>query len=171
MNLRRPQLVHPVNHVTHTIDRAHTHPAELVIVGCSAEKTSTSTPLPALDLYDGGCVPHLRARVGHLPHQRSRVRFLSAEHGLVTADTRLHTYDRPLNRVRAVELRPRVRAQLQPDLHGDHVPSGILVVAEPLYLVLLADLLTDPRRPRIHWIADHAGGWPEAAAILDAWGW
>jgi hypothetical protein len=161
MNLRRLQLAHT----------AHADRAELVIVGCSAEKTPTATPLPALDLYDGGCVPHLRARLGHLPHQRSRVRFLSAEHGLVTADTRLHTYDRPLDPARAIALRPRVRAQLQADLPTDHIPDDILVIAEPLYLVLLADLLADPHRPRIHWIADHATGWPDAAKVLDAWGW
>ncbi|WP_329007622.1 hypothetical protein OG271_18065 [Micromonospora rifamycinica] len=171
MNLRRLRLAHPVDALTHTAATAHTHPAELVIVGCSAEKTPTTTPRPALDLYDGGCVPDLRSRVGHLPHQRSRVRFLSAAHGLVTADTRLHTYDRPLDPARAAELRSRVWAQLQPDLFSDHTPDDILVVAEPLYLVLLADLLSDSRRPCIHWIADHAGGWPEAAAILDAWGW
>ncbi|MDG4751309.1 hypothetical protein O7630_10185 [Micromonospora sp. WMMD718] len=170
MNLRRPRLANPAKAIAHTVSEAHSQ-AELVIVGCSAEKTPTLRPLPALDLYDGGCVPHLRARVGHLPHQRSRVRFLSAEHGLVTADTRLHTYDRPLDPARAAELRPRVWAQLQADLHSDHIPDDILVVAEPLYLVLLADLLADSHRPRIHWIADHADGWPQAAAILDVWGW
>ncbi|MFY1614686.1 DUF6884 domain-containing protein [Micromonospora sp. WMMD736] len=161
MNLPRLRLAHT----------AHAERAELVIVGCSAEKTPATTPLPALDLYDGGCVPHLRARLGHLPHQRSRIRFLSAEHGLVTADTHLHTYDRPLDPARAVALRPRVRAQLQADLLTDHIPDDILVIAEPLYLVLLAELLADPHRPRIHWIADHDAGWPEAAKVLDAWGW
>ncbi|WP_327009690.1 hypothetical protein OHA72_22145 [Dactylosporangium sp. NBC_01737] len=146
-------------------------PPELVIVGCSAEKTATRIPLPALDLYDGGCVPPLRARIGHSPQHRSRVRFLSAEHGLITADTRLHPYDRPLDPDRAGELRPQVWAQLQPDLRHDGGPDDILILAEPLYLVLLADLLAIPGRPRLHWIPDHAHGWPDAAVLLDAWGW
>jgi hypothetical protein len=47
----------------------------------------------------------------------------------------------------------------------------VLVVAEPLYLVLLADLLALSGRPRVRWIPDHAGGWPRAAAVLDEWGW
>jgi hypothetical protein len=145
-------------------------PVQLVIAGCCKEKATTRTPLPALDLYDGCCVPHLRARVGDRPGQRSRVRFLSAEHGLVTADTPLNPYDRPLDAARATTLRPHVWTQLQHDLRGS-APPDVLVIAEPLYLVLLADLLAHPARPRIHWIADHANGWPEAAALLDVWGW
>jgi hypothetical protein len=143
----------------------------LVIVGCSAEKTATSRPLAALELYDGGCVPPLRARLGHLPHLRSRVRFLSAQHGLITADIPLATYDRPLDPARANELRPRVWAQLRAELLETGMPANVLIIAEPLYLVLIADLLAAPERPRVHWIPDHAHGWPHAAAVLDRWKW
>lgn len=145
--------------------------ARLVIFGCCAEKATGPGPLPALDLYDGGCVPPLRSRLGHDARLRARVRFLSAEHGLVTADTRLHTYDRTLDPDRAVELRPSVMAALTREMTTHGVPHEVLVVAEPLYLVLLADLLALPARPRVHWIADHAHGWPQASAVLDEWGW
>ncbi|GAA4466433.1 DUF6884 domain-containing protein [Phytohabitans houttuyneae] len=149
-----------------------TDPArQLVIVGCSAEKTATREPLPALELYDGGCVPPLRARLGRLPRLRARVRFLSAQHGLITADTPLHTYDRPLDAARAAELRPPVWARLRAQLRETGMPTDILVIAEPLYLVLIADLLAAPERPRVHWIPDHAHGWPHAAAVLDRWKW
>ncbi|WFE27689.1 hypothetical protein O7623_00250 [Solwaraspora sp. WMMD791] len=142
----------------------------LVLVGCSKEKSATRRALAAFDLYDGGCIPPMRARLGYWPH-RDRVRFLSAEHGLVHAETPLHTYDRPLDPHRAVELRPRVAAALTAEFDAAGVPDEILVVAEPLYLVLLADLLAHPARPRIHWIPDHASGWPDAARVLDTWGW
>lgn len=146
-------------------------PSRLVIVGCCARKTSTAQPVPALELYDGGCVPPLRARLGHNPRLRARIRFLSAQHGLVTADTPLHAYDRPLDPARAAQLRPHVWAALHTDLGATGWPNQILVIAEPLYLVLLADLLAAPQRPRLHWIPDHAHGWLQAAAVLDDWTW
>lgn len=152
---------------------AEDHPvlSRMVIVGCSARKAVTPGPLAALELYEGGCVPPLRARLGGQPQLRARVRILSAEHGLVTADTPLHTYDRPLDPGRAAELRPAVMAALHREMTIDGVPHEVLVVAEPLYLVLLADLLALPARPRVQWIPDHAHGWPQASAVLDQWGW
>ncbi|GIF76205.1 hypothetical protein [Asanoa siamensis] len=143
----------------------------LVLVGCSAEKTPTQQTLAAIDLYDGGCIPPLRVRLGQEPRLRARVRFLSAQHGLITADTPLRTYDRPLDPARAAELRPTVWDRLQTELLETGMPTDILVMAEPLYLVLIADLLAAPERPRVHWIPDHAHGWPHAAAILDHWKW
>ncbi|MGH3737675.1 MAG: DUF6884 domain-containing protein [Micromonosporaceae bacterium] len=151
----------------------HVDPAarRLVIVGCSARKSTVPVPLPALELYEGGCVPRLRARVGAVPRLRARVRILSAEHGLVTADAPLRAYDRRLDPRRAAALRPTVGDALRRDIAVDGAPVEVLVVAEPLYLVLLADLLAMPRRPRVHWIPDPTHGWPEAAAVLDEWGW
>ena len=40
--------------------------SRLMIVGCCAEKSTTPRPQPALDRYDGGCIPPLRARLGPL---------------------------------------------------------------------------------------------------------
>jgi len=165
MSRRHLEQVTPAN-PTHADPALH-----LVLVGCSAEKTATQQPLAALELYDGGCVPPLRARLGHQPRLRARVRFLSAQHGLVTADTPLHSYDRPLDPARAAKLRPRVWARLRAELMETSMPTDILVLAEPLYLVLIADLLAAPERPRVHWIPDHAHGWPHAAAVLDRWKW
>lgn len=149
------------------------HPirSRLVIAGCSRQKVTGPGPYPALELYDSGCVPPLRARLGHDARLRARVRFLSAEHGFVTADTLLRWYDRPLTPGRAVELRPQVTAALAAEFAIDGVPDEVLVIAVPSYLVLLADLLALPARPRVHWIPDHAHGWPHAAAVLDRWGW
>jgi len=143
----------------------------MVILGCSARKADASGPLPAFELYEGGCVPPLRARLGGDPRLRARVRFLSAEHGLVTADTSLHTYDRPLDPDRAVVLRPAVMSALHHEMASGGIPHEVLVVVEPLYLVLLADLLSLPARSRVHWIPDPAHGWPQACTVLDQWGW
>lgn len=142
----------------------------MMILGCTARKSATPGLLPALELYDGGCVPSLRARLGGDSRLRARVRFLSAEHGLVTADTPLRSYDRPLDLDRAVALRPTVMSALHREMVIDGVPHEVLVVAEPLYLVLLADLLALPARPRVHWIPD-AQGWQQAHAVLDQWRW
>ena len=109
--------------------------------------------------------------LGRTPARRARIRILSAQHGLVAADTPLAWYDRALDAARAVELRPAVRQRLTDEFDADGTPEEILIIAEPLYLVPLADLLALPGRPPIHWIPDHADGWPAAATILDRWGW
>jgi hypothetical protein len=113
----------------------------------------------------------LRDRLGHRPAHRARVRFLSAQHGYITADTQLSTYDRALDPARAHELRPLVDQQFRLDLNAHGTPGHILLIAEPLYLVLIADLFAVPQRPCIQWIPDHTHGWPEVAAVLDEWGW
>ncbi|KWW97746.1 hypothetical protein TH66_19905 [Carbonactinospora thermoautotrophica] len=142
----------------------------LVIAGCSRRKTPTRVPVPALELYQGGIAPQLRRRLGARPEFRERIRFLSAEHGLITADQRLLPYDRPLTAARAVELRPRMAEAIADEFAARGVPEHVLIVAEPLYLVLLADLLAHPARPLLHWIPDPRD-WPRAAAVLDAWRW
>lgn len=143
----------------------------LVIAGCSARKTPSDTALAAFELYAGGCVPRLRARLGWQPELRGRVRFLSAEHGFITADTPVHAYELPLDPVRAHELRRLVARQLHQEFTDIGVPAEVLIIVEPLYLVLIADLLALPERPRIHWVPDHTRTWADAATVLDRWGW
>ncbi|MEV4091087.1 DUF6884 domain-containing protein [Streptosporangium saharense] len=95
----------------------------LVIVGCSRRKKTTTVPCPALELYEGGCVPHLHRRVGHHPALRSRLRILSAEHGLVSANRLLLPYDRHLTPNRARELRPPTVAVLNEEFERDGRPE------------------------------------------------
>ncbi len=149
------------------------HPVagRLVVVGCTRRKTATQTPVPALALYQGGCVPQLRARFGHRLDLRARVRILSAEHGLVDADTPLLPYDRALTAERAAQLRPGVGARLLAEFATHGVPRAMLVVAGPLYLRLLSDVFMATPRPALEWFADPAADWDHAAAVLDRWGW
>lgn len=142
----------------------------LVIVGCSRRKLATDVPVAALELYQGGAVPWLRERVAAKPARRSRVWVLSAEHGLVSADRPLLPYDRPLTLERAEELRHQVAETVRQTL-GESRSGEVLAIVEPLYLVCLADLLTTPDRPAIHWVPDPVGEWAAAAAVLDRWGW
>jgi hypothetical protein len=143
----------------------------MVFVGCSRRKLATTIPVPALQLYQGGAVPALRARVGGRAKLRDRVRILSAEHGLLNADTPVLPYDRPLTPARADQLYAQVGATLMTDLLAHGVPRAVLVVAEPLYLSLIVDLFWIPGlRPALTWVAHHAL-WPHAAAVLDRWGW
>jgi hypothetical protein len=142
----------------------------MAIIGCSARQAVTPGPLPGLELYEGGCVPPLRTQLGGQPRLRPGVPILSAEHGLVTADTPLHTYDRPLDAGRSAELRPTAMAALRQEMITEEVPHEVLVLAEPPYLVP-AEPLALPTRPRAQWIPDLADDWPQASAVRDHWGW
>ncbi|MFG2913125.1 hypothetical protein ACGF0D_09565 [Kitasatospora sp. NPDC048298] len=143
---------------------------DLVIAGCSRRKAPGTGLLPAMELYTGGIAPELNARFAGHPHARSRIRFLSAAYGLVGADDLIAAYDQCLTRDRAEGLRRIVNGQLSRDFTANGVPRRVLLILEPDYLVLLADLLALPERPALHWISDPRG-WPQAAAVLDEWRW
>ncbi|TQF05551.1 hypothetical protein E6W39_29135 [Kitasatospora acidiphila] len=143
---------------------------DLVIAGCSRRKAPERRPLPALERYTGGIAPHLRTRFAGHRQARERIRFLSAEHGLIRADALLTSYDRQLTVARAERLRPLIAEQLEHEFQNRGVPERVLLVLEPAYLVPLADLLAHPARPALQWIYDPRG-WAEAAAVLDEWRW
>ncbi|PZG44538.1 hypothetical protein C1I98_17030 [Spongiactinospora gelatinilytica] len=136
---------------------------KLVIVGCSRRKRDTATPVPALDLYEGGCIPQLRRRIGHLPGLRRQVRILSAEHGLIDADQPLLPYDRVLTPGRACELRRSTGVVLA--RYG--TPTGVLLIAEPPYQDIVREHL---RNVRVRLVNDPRD-WATASVVLDTWGW
>lgn len=143
----------------------------LVILGCSRRKRRTRTPIPALELYEGGCIPELRRRLGNRPAFRDRVRILSAEHGLITADLPLLPYDRVLTDQRAVELRPQVTAALCREIETAGPLKAVLVAAEPRYQALVTEPLTGRFTcPDLQIVSD-VHGWGAISAILDSWGW
>jgi hypothetical protein len=145
--------------------------ANLVIAGCSRRKLVTAAPVPALTLYQGGCIPALRARLAGSPALTDRVWIMSARYGLVRAATPLACYDERLTLPAAKALQPAADATVAGLWsHGD-APAELLLLLEPLYLVPLAGLLARPDRPRLHWLPDPLADWPAATAILDAWGW
>ncbi|MGH3869133.1 MAG: DUF6884 domain-containing protein [Pseudonocardiaceae bacterium] len=138
----------------------------LVIVGCSRRKTSTSEPVPALDLYQGWCIPLLRQRIGEHPEYRARTLILSARHGLIGADEPLAAYDQRLTAERAHQLREPVRAAARAHLAA-HPTDQALLLLEPDYL----DLLGNVPVPIALTVTNPIAHWSVVTAMLDGWGW
>jgi uncharacterized protein DUF6884 len=143
--------------------------SRMVFAACSRRKLIVHEPVPALDLYQGGCIPQLRGRLGRSPRHRARIRILSAQYGVITADRPLMPYDRHLDPAHAQLLRPAVTKTLAGEARADGLPSECLIIAEPVYLTLLTDLLFAP--VQVHWIDDVRNGWDRASDVLDSWGW
>ncbi|SEG93860.1 hypothetical protein SAMN04489712_14111 [Thermomonospora echinospora] len=142
----------------------------LVITGCSRRKRNTQVPLPALDLYEGGCIPELRRRLGHIPAFRARLRILSAEHGLIGADEPLLPYDRKLTPSRAAELRPLVTEHLRREFAATGTPPAVLLAAGPDYQSLVVGLLGSIDGLRLQTV-DDTRHWAAISSVLDGWGW
>ncbi len=81
------------------------HDRRLLIIGCSARKHSVDRKLLAWDLYDGVVFRMLKAlrRKGQMP-SGTDILILSAEYGIVEAETRIKHYDRKMDEARAKEL-------------------------------------------------------------------
>lgn len=144
----------------------------LIIVNCSREKLVTSAPIPALDLYQGACVPRLRSQFGDDPAHRARIRILSAAHGLLRPDDPVATYDRRLRTAtQAEELeRQLVGDQLDDELAASPSLSHVLVIVEPLYLRALQRLFEHMARLKLVCIPD-PWAWQDGLLELRHWGW
>ena len=142
-----------------------------IIVGCSKRKRASQEPLAALDLYEGGCVPWIRRRADMQAHLRECVFILSAQHGLLGANDPILPYDHPLSLNRAGELRSLVWQAVQERILMPLMPAHLLIIAEPLYFLLLADMLAYTNRPLLHWIPDLSTNLTEVESMLNEWGW
>jgi len=141
----------------------------MIIAGCSRRKLQTAVPVPALDLYQGGCIPALRARTQEIGWLRSRTWILSAEHGLLHADVPLLPYDRRMDGPRAAWLRPAARRRLREEFRQRGFPREVLVIAGPLYQLALADLASLAGADRVRWVDDPAREWEKASAVISTW--
>lgn len=145
----------------------------LIIVNCSREKLVTSAPVPALQLYQGACVPRMRAHLVSDPARLVRIRILSAAHGLLHPDDAIHTYDRRL-RTKADALRlheHRVHDQLDAELAETPDLTHLLVIVEPLYLLALQRLFDHLDRLTSVTIIPDPWGFHDGMAVLRQWGW
>ncbi|MEU2874034.1 DUF6884 domain-containing protein [Streptomyces olivoreticuli] len=142
------------------------HVGGLVVVGCSRRKIVTTLPVPAIDLYQGWCIPMLRARLGPGTAQRRRVLIFSARYGLIRADEPVSTYDQPMTRGRASALRVPVRRALAQHLKT-YPTREALVLLEERYL----DVMGLPGAPVVHAITDPVAHFAAARRILDSWSW
>jgi len=141
----------------------------MVIAGCSRRKLQTAVPVPALDLYQGGCIPALRALAQESSWLRSRTWILSAEHGLLHADALLMPYDRRMDEQRAALLRTAACRHLREEFRQRGLAREVLVIAEPLYQLALADLVSLAGADRVRWVGDPAREWDQASAVISTW--
>lgn len=141
----------------------------MVIAGCSRRKLQTAVPVAALDLYQGGCIPALRARAQETGWLRSRTWILSAEHGLLHADAPVLPYDRRMDGQRAAWLRPAACRRLREEFRQRGLPREVLVIAEPLYQLALAGLVSLAGAERVRWVDDPAREWAKASAVISTW--
>lgn len=142
----------------------------MVIVGCSARKLPTTTPVAALDLYQGWCVPQLRAHVRGCPRLWEHILVLSGQHGLIHADTPLMPYDQPLTPQRVTDLRPQVHQAWVRQARRAAV-GELLLLLEPAYLELIGPSLCCHPPAIAQWIPDPTRTWEHAITVMDRWGW
>jgi hypothetical protein len=145
----------------------------LIILNCSRSKLVTSSPLPALELYQGACVPHAREHFASDPARRARIRILSAQHGLLRPDDLICTYDRRLTtRVDALRLHEQtVSGQLDAELADTPTLRHLLIIVEPLYLLALQHVFDRPDRLEHLAIVTSPWAWPDGVEHLRRWGW
>ncbi|MEV0675864.1 DUF6884 domain-containing protein [Actinosynnema sp. NPDC050436] len=140
----------------------------LIIVSCSREKLVTTTPVPALELYQGALTPRLRDHLA--PEHRARLRILSGACGLLHPDDLVGTYEHKLRtRGEAQALRARVSARLTTDLRAEAL-RHVLVVLKPLYLAA-AECLFDHAPPLTLTVLPDPVDWAGTSAVLSGWGW
>ncbi len=141
----------------------------MIIAGCSRRKLQTAVPVSALELYQGGCLPALRALAHKTGWLRSRTWILSAEYGLLHADAQLLPYDRRMDEQRAALLRPAACRCLREEFRQRGVPREVLVIAEPLYQLVLADLASLAGPDRVRWVDAPSCEWAKASAVISTW--
>jgi hypothetical protein len=134
----------------------------LLFLACSATKRPDAGLLPAIDRYDGPAFrllrKHLRAHTGAAGTLDMLI--LSAEFGLIAADTLIPCYDRRMDAWRAIELRPQVRAQAQSLLSSRPSYTATLTNLGKVYTYTLTwDEATTPLLGRLRFgIVTHAQG-------------
>jgi hypothetical protein len=81
------------------------HDRRLLVIGCSARKRRVEKKIAAWELYDGTVFRTLKAlqRKGLMP-SGTDILILSAEHGIISPETRIRFYDRKMDATRAKEL-------------------------------------------------------------------
>lgn len=150
------------------VSRTLTPEEGLIVVSCSKEKLDTDERVPALELYEGALVPYLRKHLDAAYH--SRIRILSAQHGLLRPDERIATYDRKLrNHDEALALQRLVAGRLTKDLRSPAL-QHVLVALAPLYLTA-AVCLFDYAPPLRLTVLSGTDDWSGASSKLTQWGW
>jgi hypothetical protein len=106
-----------------------------LIVSCSRTKVASPEPMPAIQRYDGPAYRVLRKFLAEAPDaSRSLdVYILSAEFGLIEAETKIPVYNRLMTASRAKELRPHVMDVVQHEISPQGYSEVFLSMSQ-LYL-------------------------------------
>lgn len=135
----------------------------LLILSCSATKRPDLNLLPALLRYDGPAYRLLRKALRELAEvHQPRIAILSAEFGLIAADTPIPWYERQMDKARAAALAPLVQRELGAILTAG--PTDVFIHLGRDYLVALGAV------PRGSWrVFDAQGSIGERLGQLRRW--
>jgi hypothetical protein len=139
----------------------------LMIISCGATKRHDPGLLPAIERYSGPPYRTLRASLRELAQaRRPAIRILSAEFGLIAAETPIPDYDHRMTPARASELAEQVRLSLWLALeHGGYAATFISLGAD--YWPALALDPTD--RAHLGELTVAQGGIGQRMAQLKRW--
>lgn len=107
----------------------------LLILACSAKKTETADPLPAIDMYQGVLFSVLKKALREDPSLGSKLKILivSAKYGLIQADTNIYYYDLKMTPKNAVLQKKSNTLRLKNILKAE-MPETIVFAAGKTYL-------------------------------------
>jgi len=113
---------------------------KLLLIACSNRKVRAKGLLPAIERYDGVMYRVIRKamREGYFPPNVD-IKILSAQYGLIDAETRIAYYDRKIDRKRAIELRPQVLRDLKKAFQGSEY-SEVFINLGKTYLLAINGL-------------------------------
>lgn len=138
----------------------------LVILGCSQRKRQTSRILPAIDRYNGPVFGVLRKHTRETPDNPAAVCVLSARFGLIRGERKIPRYNLQLSGRGVVDLRQRVKKQLERTLKTIK-PKRLFVSVGAQYWPLLSEGLQHKLNTRNVVVA--TGGIGGRASQLSRW--
>lgn len=128
----------------------------LLIQSCSKSKNHLDGPVSALDLYSGYFFKIIKkAMRENVFDERIDISILSAEYGLIDAETEIEWYDRRMDSERAKELAPAVQRELRSKV--DDTYRMIIVNLGSTYQLALEGLESNIRPEVYHVEGDGIG--------------
>ena len=122
-----------------------------IIAGCSNRKRESSISLPAIDLYQGGCIPSLRNRLASGLCSNDDVFILSGKHGILRSRDKILPYDLKINEVASREQYVAIAEVLNREVFQLRRPDCLYVCVEPIYFSFLRGLLFQRDLVPIFW--------------------
>ena len=150
-----------------------TNDSRLLVLACSQRKRKNPELLPAIERYDGPAYQITRKylnSIGSVPCRDSTpsIFILSAQYGLIAADTVIPHYDRKMTPLRAQELKLSAETRLQ-QVTEHNFFSEMLFCMGKMYQTTLSDTLSSLRLHTRDKIAIAEGSIGKQSATLYDW--